>query len=211
MTKPSSARARMASKRRGVVQGGRRPSLDAGGRFDEVLSLIEAARHRAYQAVNAELVGLYWELGEYISRKLAAAEWGDAVVDDLAAAIAREYPGMRGYTRRNLFRMRQFYEAYRDDEKVSPLVTLLPWTHHLIIFSQVKLDEERRFYIAAAVQSRWAKRELERQIRTHASRRRTLGSKRVGHARADPPVRSRRVQERVQPGVPRSPGWPLGG
>lgn len=64
------------------------------GDFDEV-ALIEAARHRAYQAVNTELVGLYWQLGEYISEKIASAVWGDSVVEALAATIAREYPGMR--------------------------------------------------------------------------------------------------------------------
>ena len=93
--------------------------------FDEVLALIEAARRRAYQAVNSELVSLYWQLGEYISKKIASAEWGDGVVDELARAIARQYPGMRGYTRPNLFRMRQFYEAYRSDQKVSSLMRQL--------------------------------------------------------------------------------------
>jgi hypothetical protein len=107
-------------------------------KFDEVLALIEAARRRAYQAINTELVGLYWELGAYISKKIASAEWGDGVVDELAATIAGQYPGMRGYTRRNLFRMRQFFEVYRGQKKVSPLVTQLPWTHHLIILGQTK-------------------------------------------------------------------------
>ena len=88
--------------------------------------MIEAARQRAYQAVNTELVGLYWQLGEYISHKIESAQWGDGVIDKLAAANARQYPGLRGYTRPNLFRMRQFYEAYRDDKKVSPLVRQLP-------------------------------------------------------------------------------------
>lgn len=118
--------------------------------FGEVLALIEAARNRAYQAVNTELVGLYWQLGEYISRKIASAAWGDGVVDELAATIAREYPGMRGFTRPNLFRMRQFYEAYRADKKVSPLVRQLPWTHHLIILGQAKFAEEREFYMLSA-------------------------------------------------------------
>src|SRR2546427_597107 len=78
--------------------------------FAEVVRLIEGARRRAYQAVNTELVGLYWQVGEYISRKLATAEWGDGVIDELARYIARTQPGLRGYTRRNLFRMRQLYE-----------------------------------------------------------------------------------------------------
>src|SRR5262249_10470582 len=102
-------------------------------RFAEFVELIEAARNRAYQAVNSELVSLYWQLGEHISRKIASAEWGDGVVDDLAATLAQRFPGLRGFTRPNLFRMRQFYEAYRANERVSPLVRQLPWTHHLII------------------------------------------------------------------------------
>lgn len=153
-------------------------------RFAEVLDLIEAARGRAYQAVNAELVTLYWRLGEHISKKIASAEWGDGVVDELAAAIARQYPGMRGYTRPNLFRMRRFYETYRGDEKVSPLVRQLPWTHHLIILGQVKHPAEREFYMLAAIQGRWTKRELERQIATQAVRRRGVGPKKVSAALA---------------------------
>jgi hypothetical protein len=93
------------------------PRRAEGGRFDEVLSLIAAARQRAYQAVNTELVGLYWELGGFISRKISSAEWGDGVVDELAATIAREYPGLRGFTRPNRFRMRQFFEAYEGGRK----------------------------------------------------------------------------------------------
>ena len=160
----------------------RRPSQAkplSSRRFDEVLRLIEAARGRAYQAVNAELVSLYWQLGGYISKKLASAEWGDAVVDELANAIAREYPGIRGYTRRNLFRMRQFFEAYRGDKKVSPLVTQLPWTHHLIILSQTKHQPEREFYLLAAIKERWSKRELERQITTGAALRSDARTKKV--------------------------------
>jgi predicted nuclease of restriction endonuclease-like (RecB) superfamily len=152
---------------------------DRAGQFDEVLALIEAARRRAYQAVNAELVGLYWELGEYISKKIAAAVWGDGVVNELAAAIARHYPGLRGYTRPNLFRMRQFYEAYRGDEKVSPLVRQLPWTHHVIILSQTKLPDERLFYVLATIKGRWTKRELARQIQTGAVLRSDRGAKKV--------------------------------
>lgn len=118
----------------------------ASRRFDEVLALIEAARGRAYRAVNTELVTLYWQIGRYISKKIKTAEWGDGIVDELAA-IAREYPGVRGYTRRNLFRMRQFFEAYGGLKKVSPLVTQLPWTQHLIILSQTKQQQEREFYL----------------------------------------------------------------
>ncbi len=105
MTRPRSKSPAKADGQK-IVPQPRWPARAA--KFDEVLGLIEAARRRAYQAVNTELVGLYWQLGEYISEKITSAEWGDGVVDELAATIAREYPGMRGFTRRNLFRMRQF-------------------------------------------------------------------------------------------------------
>lgn len=154
----------------------------ADTRFAEVVALIEAARLRGYQAVNTVLVEHYWELGAYISSKIATAEWGDGVVEDLAADLARRYPGARGYTRRNLFRMRQFFEAYRSNKKVSPLVTQLPWTHHLIILSEAKPTETREFYMLAAIKERWSKRELERQIRSGAVLRETLATKKVSAA-----------------------------
>jgi predicted nuclease of restriction endonuclease-like (RecB) superfamily len=129
-----------------------------------------------------ELVSLYWQIGGYISMKIESAAWGDGVVDELAAAIAREYPGLRGYTRRNLFRMRQFFEAYRAATKVSPLVTQLPWTHHLIILSQTKHAPEREFYLLTAIRERWSKRELERQIATGAALRGDANTKKVSPA-----------------------------
>jgi predicted nuclease of restriction endonuclease-like (RecB) superfamily len=152
--RPSPQNVRNLAKARGKkVSPAVRQTADpeSTGRFDEVLSIIEAARRHAYQAVNAELVNLYWQLGEYISKKIATAEWGDGVVEELAATIAREYPGMRGYTRPNLFRMRQFFEAYQGDKKVSPLVRQLPWTHHLIILGQAKPPATRAFYMLAAI------------------------------------------------------------
>ncbi len=140
----------------------------ASTQFDEVLALIEAARGRAYQLVNAELIKLYWRLGEYISKKIERAEWGDGVVDELADEIAKRYPSLRGYTRRNLFRMRQFFEAYRAEKKVSSLLTQLPWTHHLTILGRAKHPAEREFYVLAAIKERWTVKELDRQISTSA-------------------------------------------
>jgi hypothetical protein len=105
-------------------------AADAYGAREELLRradvLFDEAGQRAYRAVNTTLIELYWQIGEHISRKIAAAEWGDSVVDRLAAHIARSQPGLRGFTRRNLFRMRQFYEAYQPAEFVPPLVAQIP-------------------------------------------------------------------------------------
>ncbi len=84
--------------------------------FNEITQLIAAAKQRAVQAVNVALIDLYWQVGQFISRKIAQAEWGVGVVAQLAEHLARIQPGLRGFTSRNLFRMRQFYEAYRDEK-----------------------------------------------------------------------------------------------
>lgn len=138
----------------------------ADTRFDEVLALIHGAKQQAIQAVNARLIELYWQVGAYISRKLEQAEWGDAVVVQLADHLAQTQPGLRGFTRSNLFRMRQFYEIYRSDEKVAALPRQLSWTHNLIILGQSKYSEEREFYLRMAIQEKWSSRELERQFKT---------------------------------------------
>jgi hypothetical protein len=134
-------------------------------RFNEVLALIKSARQQAIQTVNTQLIELYWQVGAYISRKLEKAEWGDSVVGQLAEHLAMTQPGLRGFTRSNLFRMRQFYEIYRGEEKVAPLARQLSWSHNVIIFGQSKRPEEREFYLRMAVQERWSKRELERQFK----------------------------------------------
>ncbi len=152
--------------------------------FTEITQLIVAARQRALQTVNTALIDLYWQVGQIISRKIEQAELGDGVVTQLAEHIAKTQPGLRGFTRPNLFRMRQFYEAYRDDEKVSPLVRQLPWTHNLIILSQGKRPEEREFYLRQAIREQWSKRELERQFKGALFERTVLHPVKVS-----PPVR----------------------
>jgi len=151
--------------------------------FAEIVGLIEQARQRAYQAVNSELVGLYWRIGEYISVKLASAVWGEGVVNRLAQHLARTMPGQRGFTRRNLFRMRQLFEAYSAaDKKVTALLAQLPWTHNLIILTQSKRPAEREFYLRMAVQEKWTSRELERQYSLGTFERAVLSPAKVSAA-----------------------------
>ncbi|HKV07776.1 MAG TPA: PDDEXK nuclease domain-containing protein [Thermoanaerobaculia bacterium] len=126
--------------------------------------MIQAARGRTLAAINTALVDLYWRIGGYISRKLETAAWGEGVVTELANYIQRRYPGLRGFTRRNLFRMRQFFDAYGKAEIVPALLTQLPWTHHLLILGRCKRVEEREFYIRLAIQEKWASRDLERHL-----------------------------------------------
>lgn len=141
------------------------PDSTTDDRLNELLTQIQSARRQAMLTVNTQLIELYWQVGAYISRKLEKAEWGDSVVGQLAEHLAQTQPGLRGFTRSNLFRMRQFYETYRAELKVAPLARQLSWSHNLIIFGQCKRPEEREFYLRMAVQEKWSKRELERQFK----------------------------------------------
>ncbi|MFO1250288.1 MAG: PDDEXK nuclease domain-containing protein [Inhella sp.] len=133
--------------------------------FAAIEQLIRSAKQRALQAVNTTLIELYWQIGEHISRKIAASEWGAGVVEQLARHLAQTQPGLRGFTRANLFRMRQFYEAYPEQEFVSAVLRQIPWTHHLLILGQAKRPEEREFYLRLAAQEQWSSRQLERQLK----------------------------------------------
>jgi predicted nuclease of restriction endonuclease-like (RecB) superfamily len=147
--------------------------------FAEIVEIIRTAKQTAAQAVNTQLVELYWQIGAYISLKLDQAEWGDGVVQQLADYLARTQPGLRGFTPRNLFRMRKFYDTYRSDEKVTALLSQLPWTHNLIILNQSKRPEEREFYLRMTIQEQWSKRELERQFKTALFERTVLSPAKV--------------------------------
>jgi len=132
--------------------------------FDVVLELINSARIRAVAAANKTLIELYWSIGEYISQQIATDGWGEGTVEALAEYIQKRQPNARGYSARNLWRMMQFYETYRDLPKLSPLVTELSWTHNLLILSRCKREEEREFYLRVCLREKWGKRELERQL-----------------------------------------------
>lgn len=145
--------------------------------FPEITKLIVETRNRIYQNVNSELINLYWKIGEYISIKLSTAQWGDKAVDQLAEFIHNTEPMLKGFERRNLYRMKQFYETYKDNEIVTPLVTQLPWTQNLIIFTRCKSIEEREFYLKLSVKEKYSKRELDRQIDSSLFERTMLSQK----------------------------------
>ncbi len=93
--------------------------------FEQIAHLIEEARNRAYYKVNEELVLLYFNVGKLVSERVSLGNWGDKTVEELARFIEVKYPEMKGFNRRGLFRMKQFYETYSDSELVSTLLTLI--------------------------------------------------------------------------------------
>ena len=132
--------------------------------FERVVSIIENARENAYRKVNEELILMYQSVGRFLSEQSKEASYGDGYIDSLASIIQERFPGIKGFNRRGLYRMKQFYELYEGNKKVSPLLTQLSWTNHLLIMSGCKSDEEREFYMRLAIKERYSKRELERQM-----------------------------------------------
>ncbi len=132
--------------------------------FDEVVQLIRNARRRTLQSVNADLIELYWRVGETTSRRISRDGWGQGTVADLAVHIERFHPGMRGFSAQNLWRMRQFFEAYRGVPKLSTLLRELPWSSNLHILTKTKQPNEREFYLRVAIQNGWSVRETSRSV-----------------------------------------------
>ena len=145
--------------------------------FSDIISIIESARQRAIKAVNAELINMYWEVGQYLSSLVSDSSFGDKVIDEVAAYIAENNPTLKGFNRRGLYRMKQFYETYKDDKFVTPLVSQISWTNHLLIMSGSKSADERHFYIEQCIKNNYSKRELERQIDSAYYQRYMLSAK----------------------------------
>jgi predicted nuclease of restriction endonuclease-like (RecB) superfamily len=150
--------------------------------FTEIIQLIKQSRTNAIKAVNAELINLYWNIGEYISKKIAQSEWGDSVVTEIANFIKTQEPEIKGFSDKNIWRMKQFYETYKDFPKLSTVLREISWSHNLAIFSRSKTAEEREFYLKLAKQESYSFRELERQISVSLFERTMIGNSKLSTA-----------------------------
>jgi predicted nuclease of restriction endonuclease-like (RecB) superfamily len=151
-------------------------------RFTDIIQLIKQSRTNAIRAVNAELINLYWNIGAYISKKIQQSEWGDSVVTELANFIQTQEPEIKGFSDKNIWRMKQFYETYKDFPKLSPLVREISWTNNLLIFSRCKTIEEIEFYLRYVKQENYSKRELDRQISASLFERTMIGNSKLSPA-----------------------------
>ena len=141
----------------------------------EVKERVRSAQYAALKAVNTELVGLYWDIGKMIAERQRDAEQGSAIAEQLSNDLRAEFPGIGGFSRRNVFYMREFYLLYRDDERVQPLVAQIGWTHNLVIFQRCKDALEREFYIRMTRKFGWSKHVLIHQIDNQSYEKSLLG------------------------------------
>jgi predicted nuclease of restriction endonuclease-like (RecB) superfamily len=126
---------------------------------------VTQAQYEALKTVNRELILLYRDIGRVIVEKQEQFGWGEGVVQQLARDLQVEFPGVRGFSRRNVFYMRRFYMAYRDDEKVQTLSAQIPWSHNTLILDRCKSAEEREYYLGVAARFRLSYRTLDKKVR----------------------------------------------
>ena len=132
--------------------------------YGEIIDIIERARENAFRAVNREVISMYWDIGAYVSEKVKHGGWGKAVVQDFADFIQSRFVGIQGFSASNIWRMRQFYETYKDNEHLAEMTRDINWTNNLKIMARAKTEEAREFYLLLAAKNRYSTSELERQI-----------------------------------------------
>ena len=130
----------------------------------DIVSVIETHRKIAFQKVNEELITMYYEIGKYLSKKVKEEKWGSKVIENISKEIKNKYPTLKGFEKRGLYRMIQFYETYIGNEIVSTLLTQISWSNNLMIISSTRSMEEKEFYIRMCIKNNYSTRELNRQI-----------------------------------------------
>ncbi|MCK4517794.1 hypothetical protein KAT92_03400 [Candidatus Babeliales bacterium] len=142
----------------------------------ELVDEIRAAQLRAMSAASKELVRLYWFIGKTVSKRQEESSWGDKFINNLARDIQNSFPQIKGFSRRNIFRMRAFYRAYANcATAVTQIedipVFSIPWGHNIVLVESVKDPEARLWYAQKTLQDGWSRSTLEEHIKKSSCER----------------------------------------
>ena len=132
--------------------------------FIEIKERIRQAQYDALKSVNKQLIELYWDIGKMIVEKQESLGWGKSTVENLSSDLQKEFPGIRGFSAANLWRIRNFYSVYSNNSKLAPMVREIAWAHNLVIMEKCKDDIEREFYIKMTKKFGWTKNVLIHQV-----------------------------------------------
>jgi len=157
--------------------------MEYGSFIKEIKELIYRRQYEAMRRVNAELIQLYWEIGEEITRQQNEKGWGKSIVEILSKELQKEFPGVQGFSARNLWRMRNFYiefsqtsnlppsVAENQNSNLPPLVAEISWSKNCAIMEKCKDPLEREFYIKITKKYGWTKDVLINNIENKAFER----------------------------------------
>lgn len=133
---------------------------------DELKRMIQEKQYRVVKSINSETINLYWEIGAEIYRQQQEKGWGKSIVQLLSDELQKEFPGAKGYSAANLWRMRNFYLTYQSCPKLAPLVREISWSNNIVIMEKCKDDLQREFYLHMVKRYGWTKRVLINFIET---------------------------------------------
>ncbi|MCX6112746.1 MAG: PDDEXK nuclease domain-containing protein [Proteobacteria bacterium] len=145
--------------------------------FSELKDKIKKAQIKASLAVNTELIKLYWEMGKVISEKQKQYNWGSKFIEKLANDLQNEFPGMKGFSYRNIKYIKQFYKSYQSVTIGQAVLAQLPWYHNIALLDKLKNNQERLWYAQQAVKNGWSRNVLVHQIESALYHRQVISEK----------------------------------
>ena len=133
--------------------------------ISELKSKIRAARRKVAYSINSQLLEMYWEIGKDISGKQEESKWGSKFIEQTALELKHEFPEVKGFSRRNIYAIRQWYKFYSTKYQFVPQsVAQIPWGHNRLIITKTKNIEEAEFYCNETIKNGWDRDTLEIQI-----------------------------------------------
>ena len=159
----------------------------------DIKTQIKLSQQKAFNAVNQEMISLYFNIGKMINTWQKELGWGAKVIDKLSLDILNEFPTMSGFSTRNLKLMVQFYKEYSNDEFVQPIVAQIPWTHNIILIQKIKDKNIRFWYMEQTLQNGWSKDILSLMIKSEVHNR--TGNLVSNFSQILPPLESDLVQQ----------------
>jgi len=159
----------------------------------DIKTQIKLSQQKAFNAVNQEMISLYFNIGKMIDTWQKELGWGAKVIDKLSLDILNEFPTMSGFSTRNLKLMVQFYKEYSNDEFVQPIVAQIPWTHNIILIQKIKDKNIRFWYMEQTLQNGWSKDILSLMIKSEIHNR--TGNLVSNFSQILPPLESDLVQQ----------------
>lgn len=132
----------------------------------EIKQKINSAKSKAILSANKLMIELYFEIGKSIVEKQEALGWGKSVVEQMSRDLISEFGEKSGYSSSNLWRMRNFYLSYKDNEKLAQTVREISWGQNILIFEKCKDDDQKEYYIKNTIENGWNRNVLMHHIKT---------------------------------------------
>lgn len=132
--------------------------------FETIKKQIQQTQYQSLRLINKQMIKMYWKIGMVLSKQTTTG-WGKSIIENLSTDIRNEHPGIKGFSTRNLWFMKQFYEEYADIPKLQQLVAEIAWGQNLLIMTKVKEASAKKYYLTKCKENGWSRAVLEEEIK----------------------------------------------